>query len=326
MDGSKIARFIIKRIVEAKNNSKVFPDYYTQLEYYCDTDTNFTILEDQQSIIGVQYAGLCNLICMENIFDKDLDILTYPRGVRYKGKYKFTKKYDYIKDVKKMPERKQEILSENHDYVRTVLVSEKRDSILAGEDYKGQGRVVEYFLKSGQLKFDYGSLKIGKIRCGRRIGNLAFFGSISGVVRVIDTLKQEILYERIKTSVLHIYSLDFCPIIEKGHRVYFAVAGRFSCYKNNTTDIFNISELMKQKKILDASGKTEETAEIFENYFTEPQINTRFKEELWAKKNQYISLLKKENNNMKDQTKSLQDENEILKVNIFLQFNFIEKT
>lgn len=287
MDGSKIGRFIFKRIVEAKNNARIFPDGLTELEYYCDTDSGFGILSDQKTIFGVQYAGKCNLICSEDILDDKPQILTFPRGVKYKGKHEYKGKMTE-EEKRKERERPQ---SFSNQYVRTLIICEERDSLMAGEDDGERGRVVEYNLSTGEMVKDYGSLSISKVRCGRRIENLCFFGGIRGEVKIIDTDKQEIMIERITTSIEHIYSMTFCAIIDPEEKVYLALCGRYPDYEHQKTDVFDISECYRKKLKSGEEKKSEKKAKIFLEMETSKQKNDRAKKQLLSEKNKEIARL-----------------------------------
>ena len=66
---SKIGRFKIEDIINAENESSVYPDYESTNEFYGYTITSFTVLPDQKTLIGIDCVKN-NILIIEDITDE----------------------------------------------------------------------------------------------------------------------------------------------------------------------------------------------------------------------------------------------------------------
>jgi hypothetical protein len=214
---SKIGRFKLSDIFEAENNASLSTDIFSQQKYSLFLTSSFEVLSDQKTIIGV----LCNSYNLNIIQRENIENHNESLKIQYKA---------------------------NNSDVNALIVDESRDTLLAGEGNKGQGKVVQYNLSSGEMIKDYGPIGIGKVLCGARMNNFVFFGGVSGNLRIIDTISKELIMEPIETCIGDVYDLEVCLIDdEEDAKVLISVDGRDQekdDVNQEKTDCFDITNLV----------------------------------------------------------------------------------
>ena len=131
--------------------------------------------------------------------------------------------------------------------IESVLFVEELNMLLAGDQ---DGRVIQYHYKnnSWDLVKDYGNLRINGVLCCVRIGHLVIFGGYdSHSLRVVDVKKMEILGDPYKTAIFQINSLLLCDVSDE--KMLLSVCGYGSSYSPDTSDILDITDLIKQYKL-----------------------------------------------------------------------------
>jgi hypothetical protein len=82
------------------------------------------------------------------------------------------------------------IFCEHKDHVKTILVSEKTDSIFIGDAI---GVLIEYSISTGKVKKNYGNIQIGWIISSDILGKIAIFGGRESRYAVLDIEKKRII-------------------------------------------------------------------------------------------------------------------------------------
>lgn len=208
----KIARFPKQEVLSASNQT-LSPEVLSKFKYNVFKPCSFAICSDQETILGVLAEGNYNVVQKENIVDPSVKCL------KYFG---------------------------NSFYVNTIVLNEFENLLLAGEENRGKGKVIEYFLDDGEISKDYGHLEIGKVLCSTRKDNLCFFGGLNGNVRVLDTKKKQIILPPLETCIGDIYQLELCGL---GGETMLTVGGRDTDHSDvleGKSDYFNVSHLIRK--------------------------------------------------------------------------------
>lgn len=203
--------------MEAKNYSNLKPEFVSNMEYYSSTDNDFYVLKDEKTILGINKNNTRTII-REDITDHSKPIFTY---------------------------------KETKSNIYTLSLNEEADSLVVGEENKLEGRVIQYELKSGKLVKDYGPVGIGSVISSKNYQNFFIFGGYkSSKIQIIDSIRKVVLQEPFETAIKIIDSLDFCILNPNApdEQNVLAVAGRQSDYSAGKTDIFDITELIKDSK------------------------------------------------------------------------------
>lgn len=163
------------------------------------------------------------------------------------------------------------------------MINEDLNILLAGDDHNV---VIQYDLTTGQIQKNYGDLRINDIVSIAGFGPIAIIGGWrSYLYRVLFLDKRQIFGPPKKTGVHYISSIQFCltknPGKLKGYQMLLAMAGYNTTYHNFSTDIFNITELIKFYKEKYSTG----------NYFFDFDSNDKSKDEI---KNDFVQSLDNE--------------------------------
>ena len=177
------------------------------------------VLPDHKTVIGLDQTW--KRLVIDNITDPDFEPVTF-------GNHK--------KDI------------------NTLVYIEKSKMLLVGGD---DNIVVQYKIVSGhdQAKASgavvkkYTEIKIGDITSSAAIGHLAFFGGYdTSLVKIIDTLDHRPLEGVYKTAIQRIWSMKICRV--SAEQVLLSIAGSRPNYTEAQTDILDISDLLKQHKLM----------------------------------------------------------------------------
>ena len=205
-------------MIETDSHKTLSPEILSKYRYNVFKPCSFAICSDQETILGVLAQGNYNVVQKENITDPSVEC------VKYIG---------------------------NSFYVNTIILNEFENILLAGEENRGKGKVIEYFLNNGKISKDYGDLKIGKVLCSERKHNLCFFGGLNGNIRVIDTKKKEVILPPIETCIGDIYQLELCRTLD--NEIMLTVGGRDMDHSDSLelkSDYFDITQLIKKVWII----------------------------------------------------------------------------
>ena len=214
-----MARFDIKSLINSPGAAPVTPESTTRFEYVCKSVTNFCVLSDQATLIGINHGGDQKTILKENVADKLAPIVTYEA---------------------------------NKGSITTLSVDEAKNALFAGDFSNQIGHVVQYDLESGQAVKSYGSIGIGDIMSSTKLGNLWIFGGMtSKKLTVICGVTRRVVHRPVTTAIRYITSLITCRVVDsaEGSKTLLFVFGIESDYSNYTTDIFDITQLVQKHLI-----------------------------------------------------------------------------
>ena len=178
------------------------------------------VLSDNETILGVQYKGVYNLIKKENMNGPIESIFSY------KG---------------------------NEDSIYTMLLNEKTSTFLVGEDNNDNGKLLKYDLINGKIIKDYGSLGIRSIFSSTRLNNICFFsGHGCQSFTIINDYKNNVIFIPIKSAIQYNQSIEICEVKDLTNKTsifMLVVTGNRPDYSNNKTDIFNVTSLIENQCI-----------------------------------------------------------------------------
>lgn len=125
-----------------------------------------------------------------------------------------------------------------------VILLEKARTLLVGDE---DGRVTQYRLDANslscRLERTYQVPDFEYVCAGLVLGHLVVFGGSSDTVFVIDAKKQEVLGGQYSTAIREIYSLRAVSLSSR--RTLLAVSGANADYSRNSTDILDITALLR---------------------------------------------------------------------------------
>lgn len=210
--GSVISRFDIANLIDPQTESIAFPRSATTQIYYSNSTSNFAILKDQKSVLGVKLSGKCNTIILENMTN---------------------------------PEQPQITFKLQGHFIYTIALNEKLGVFLAG-DYSGN--LIQYSLKDKHLFRIYQSVKIKEVISSTVWGKYCFLGGINSCIRIVDMDAQRIVGPPIPTAIECIKDLEVCriePFSGQPQKTLLGVCGTSSDYSDLKTDLFDIEGLMR---------------------------------------------------------------------------------
>ena len=194
------------------------PDRTSQLEYFCDINSNFCVLADQATIIGVRDTNQ-NTIVKENLTDQSALVVTYTANI---------------------------------GFVYTLAVDEPKNMLFAGSSNDFNGQVVQYDLSTGRALKNYCQVAIGAILSITRLDKLCLLGGCgTSKFAVIDATTRQIAHEPVTTAIREIFSMTVCNLqrAQKNSKVLLLVAGESQNYSNGRTDVIDITGLVNEHSI-----------------------------------------------------------------------------
>ena len=205
--------FSIKKVFSVKNMEEIEYDFVSKIEYRWEYENQIHIINDQKTIIGVEYnkKNYHSVLILEDIRNKDIN-------------------YSPIK------------FGDHNSEITTILVDKEEKYILSGgSDYK----VIQYTLNKNKdsinvLKY-YGDINIYYIRSSIRIDNIAIFGGTDHKLRVILLDKQEIWKKPIKVRVKFINSLEICRVTSSDPKRLLVLSGKNPNNSQLKSKIFDIT-------------------------------------------------------------------------------------
>ena len=210
---NQIGRFSYKSIFQANDELIILPDCKSKNSYVCDTDSNFCVLEDESTVLGV-HSKHKSMIIKENIIEHSSSILLY---------------------------------NKNQTTIYTLALHEQNNTFFAGEDFNYKGRIVQYDLETGQMIRNYGSIGVSCVISSARFGRFICFGGLMSKFVVVDTLTRRIVQGLVQTIIRCIDSIEFFAIFQKkgNFKVLVTVTGWGSDYLKGRSDVFDFTELTK---------------------------------------------------------------------------------
>ena len=214
----------MKKVFQVKNNSIIDFDYVSKIKYRWIFKNQLYIMQDQKTIIGVEYnyENDHSILVLEDIMNQDINS-------------SFIKFGDHSKEI------------------TTILVDHEENYILSAGDDK---KVVQYALNANndciKMVKDYGNLDIGLIKSSLRIGNIAIFGGNDQEVRVVFINKKQVWNKPIKLKSDIINSLEICRLNGSDSKIILALNGLNYTNPKLNTDYLDI------KKFLDMSLKVDQ--------------------------------------------------------------------
>lgn len=215
--GSEIYRFDLMDILEAEHSSTVSAQQASSTRFFCFHENSFQVLRDENTVIGIEYNDLKELIILEQLDQDD-------------------------------PEYRPIIFRGSKNKVNTLLVCEELNLLLAGDD---DGTVVQFNLSTGAVTRDYGYLGVGGVLACARMGRVAVFGGFDDLaVLLLD--EQRVFDVPIETALSSIYSLRCCVVdgskSQDSPRVMITIDGKDPDYSSPKTDVFDATALISHFK------------------------------------------------------------------------------
>lgn len=235
----KIGLFNLSKIFNAKNQSKFLPEKKSKSDFYASSESNFVVLEDQITVVGVQKSfKKNNILIQENVFKKN---------------------------SKKTVSR----IAIHDNTIRTILLSNQNGDLYVGDN---SGLVTQYRRNnhSGIWKKlrEYANLGIGGITTGTQWKGLFFFASNKGPY--IRMLKEStgLMSLRLKTAMSRVESVRACR--SPGSKSYLSVSGKGPNFSDSCSNIFEIAEKFPEK-----CPSQSESQFVSKDFFAEEFLFTR---------------------------------------------------
>ena len=203
--------------MEHYQETPVEPIKSSTSEFGVENQNHFVVLDDSKHIIGLDADDLTKMI---------------------------------LEDVDKGSKVEFGLSTSTHDLITSLLYDEDAGSLYIGN---GDGHLRKYKLDIAnqickEVK-DFGKLGIRAITSSHRFLHFVFFGGSDGKIRVLDLLRGKLLRECFMTSIKSIISLQVS--VESAQKIYLAVSGNKPNYSNDKTDLFDLSDFLKDIKIPD---------------------------------------------------------------------------
>ena len=212
---SRIYRYDLQKVVSAEDGAIIQPDHQSKSMFYVRYDSNFTILSDEKTVVGVDYEGDSDVLILENI----------------------TK---YI-DSSYLPIR----FGEHKRLIKTILYNKKINALLVGDT---SGRVIQYDLGSSvtirpKMVKDYGMFKIRSANSSANFGNLAVIGGEGQYLFIIINMKtRQVIAKSEISAIKDVSSINLC-LINNNSQLALTLSGKISEYTEQKTDIYDITEV-----------------------------------------------------------------------------------
>ena len=210
----KITRLSIKSIIQVEHPATVVPEVDSRFDYFSMSDSNFCVLSDQTTALGVLCARKYAIVkdCLAN---RAAPIVAYPAGPRT---------------------------------VYTIIADEARNALLAGSlNPDKSGQVVHYDLGTGQTLKNYGPARVPGVFSGTRFQNLCFLSQPrSNVFVVIDTITKSVLHQSTATAIQTILSLAVCRVSDKANaaKAVLLVAGIRTDCSEDRSRLYDVTGLV----------------------------------------------------------------------------------
>lgn len=201
--------------MQADHKASVSPEFVTQLDYFCFNDSSFFVLSDQATLIGVSDTDKTKII-KQNITNPSAPTVTY---------------------------------TASDDQIMTLAVDEAKNRLLAGSNTSAKGLIVQYDLSTGEPVKSYDQIGFAYPMSSIRLDNLYFFGSDeASQFIVIDADSQQMVHQPVSTAIKYIFSMVVCNMTQglAPEKVMIYVVGEIRDYSDDKTDVFDITDLVKQ--------------------------------------------------------------------------------
>lgn len=212
--GSKIRQYDLSKVLSFKSDHKIIPKSASQCKYYSYSDSNFAILKDEHTILGVQTKVGSKVIIRESLLDPYLGHMSY---------------------------------SGNTHWTNTLYVDEDKDLLLSGNEH---GKLLQFNLTNGKLVKNYGNLGVGYVVYYAKIGNLIFFGGWNSHFRLVLIDQRRTFGEPFKTSIRYHLSMNLCiipaQIPSKKPIIYLTSSGQNCVYTKDLSDVWEVTDLIDQ--------------------------------------------------------------------------------
>jgi WD40 repeat protein len=219
-------------IIKANNLQHISPVNKSSFEYFTWLENSFQNLINPQNIIGIHKINR-RILCTENITKN-----TRQESLTCFGTHK---------------QRVSSIIS-NHS-LNLVIVGDRTGSIKQYDLSKGRShcKLQKEYLDSGLIS----------VCSSAQIGNLVVFGDSNFCVRAFDLRRREIISGLIETDVKYVLSLEFCRLVCS--KVYLCVTGAYSDCSSDKTNIFDITELVKEvnKSVIETRSVIKKVMKIY---------------------------------------------------------------
>ena len=184
------------------------------MQYFVFTDSSFSVLLDQNTVIGVCKAHQ-NTIIKQSIADFLDEAVTYTTKMRQ---------------------------------IFTVAVGEHQNVLfVAGSGSSGQ--LVQFELSTGRAIKIFGLVGKGTLKSSINANNLWFFGGHGlSEFAVIDLVSRQVLGNPVRSAVTSIFSMTVCKKLGRNDlsQVLLLTVGAFANYSENQTDMFDITALVNR--------------------------------------------------------------------------------
>lgn len=212
--------------MNASHKSILTPYKYSNSVFYFGSECYLSF--QKQQIMGMSFFGNSSkLICREDYQNPD---------------YYHSKKI-YNQTVKSS----------------VVVFYEKFNTVFFIQNGK---KMTQMDFTTGRIIKKYPNLGISRINCYAWIGHFVFFGGSSFLVNVF-LIDKGIFFQRfLETSIAIILALRLCVVDNKQDhkkkKVYLVASGIFSNYKDDKTDIFDVTEFLVSLDVPVVDGDFEE--------------------------------------------------------------------
>lgn len=256
-------------IIKAKNKACLEPLFESAGYYHVKFENHFTILSDNNTIVGVDSEEQ-NLLMMEDITDE----ITHT------------------------------CIGTHQEQIKTISINESRDRIIIGEH---DGHATQYQMTDGywSIEKEYGYIQVGKIMSSTIFGNLAVIGGNKNKIRLIDLKKKEFVEKPIETAIELVYSPHLCL---DSRSVILTVGGLTPNYSKNKSDLFDVTNAYEENDLFDliekypdsSVGSTLQSRNL-KTHSTHNQKNTNQGKLFNQQLTQYKDRLKKQKDQFQDE-------------------------
>ena len=212
-------RFTIKDIVEAPDGSVVPLDLVNERVSFIVHNTSFAVLADQQTVLTLEENddGSAKNLVRQNLRDKTVSVLA-------------------SLDDDWFPE--------------TLLPDEKRDTLLVTGmfDKQHKSRMELRELSSGHLLKVFAFPDVFIVVEALRVHDLVFLGCSDNILKVLDAVRSEIVYDSVKTAIGVDVTMDLCRVVDPQSadaKFVLALGGSMPDYSQGKTDLFDVTQLVR---------------------------------------------------------------------------------
>ena len=215
---SFLVRFTIKSIIEAPDKSTVQPELLNERVSLIIHNTSFAILADQRTVYTFEEsdASDAKLLIRQNLDAKTVSTLA----------------------------------SLDDDwYPETLLPDEERNTLLITGmlHMQNKSRMELRELSSGSLLKVFAFPDVFIVVEALRVHDLVFLGCSDNIVKVLDVVRNEVVYGSVKNAIQVDVTMDLCEVADPesgGRKFVLALGGSMPDYSQDKTDLLDVTQLV----------------------------------------------------------------------------------